>query len=210
MSVTSALVSFAAVAALLTVVPGLDTAYVLRTALVSGRRPAFAAALGIGTGALAWGAAAAVGVSALLTASTVAYTALRVAGAAYLVWLGVQMIRSTLRRREPGGPDGPGDAVSSVRAWWRGTLTNLLNPKVGAFYLAVIPQFLPEQAPPLLMGMALALVHNAEGMLWFTALILAAHGVRGWLRRPSVHRAIDRVTGTALIGFGLKLAVSPR
>ena len=205
MSVLSALLSFAAVAALLTIVPGLDTAYVLRTAIVGGRRPAFAAALGIGTGSLVWGAAAAVGVSALLTASTVAYTALRVAGAVYLVWLGVQMIR----RATPATPESDGEH-GAWRAWRRGILTCLLNPKVGAFYLAVIPQFLPEQAPPLLMGLALALVHNVEGMLWFTALILAAHGVRGWLRRPAVHRAIDRITGTALIGFGVKLAVSPR
>ncbi|GAA3396924.1 LysE family translocator [Cryptosporangium minutisporangium] len=211
MTVTSALVSFAAVAALLTIVPGLDTAFVLRTAMVGGRRPAFAAAVGIGTGSLAWGAAAAVGVSALLTASTVAYTALRIAGAGYLVWLGVQLIRETLGRRATAAarPETTG-ASSAWRAWRRGVLTNLLNPKVGAFYVAVIPQFLPEQAPHLLMGLALALVHNAEGMLWFTGLILAAHSVRGWLRRPTVQRAIDRVTGTALIGFGLKLAASPR
>ncbi|SHN46254.1 LysE family translocator [Cryptosporangium aurantiacum] len=211
MSVTSALVSFAVVAALLTIVPGLDTAYVLRTAIVGGRRPAFAAAAGIGTGSLAWGAAAAVGVSALLTASTLAYTALRITGAAYLVWLGVQLIRETLGRRgaTAAAPE-PTDSDGAWRAWRRGVLTNLLNPKVGAFYLAVIPQFLPEHAPHLLMGLALALVHNAEGMLWFTALILGAHAVRGWLRRPVVHRAIDRVTGTALIGFGLKLAAAPR
>ncbi|MFG1927145.1 LysE family translocator [Cryptosporangium sp. NPDC048952] len=218
MTVTSALLSFAAVAALLTIVPGLDTAYVLRTAVVGGRRPAFAAALGIGTGSLAWGAAAAVGVSTLLTASTVAYTALRIAGATYLIWLGAHMLHSTLagprRRRAPGTPaareSGADERVGSRRAWARGALTCLLNPKVGAFYIAVIPQFLPEQAPPLLMGLALALVHNAEGMLWFTALILAAHGMRGWLRRPAVHRAIDRIAGTALIAFGLKLAASPR
>ncbi|TQS45921.1 LysE family translocator [Cryptosporangium phraense] len=221
----SALVSFAVVAALLTIVPGLDTTYVLRTAIVSGRRPAFAAAVGIGTGALAWGAAAAVGVSALLTASTVAYTVLRVAGAAYLVFLGVQLIRETLgpRAATPGpgaGSAGAGSAGAGAggagagrdggwRAWRRGVLTNLLNPKVGAFYLAVIPQFLPEHAPHLLMGLLLALVHNAEGMLWFTGLILAAHTLRRWLSRPAVRRAIDRVTGTALIGFGLKLAATP-
>jgi threonine/homoserine/homoserine lactone efflux protein len=95
------------------------------------------------------------------------------------------------------------------RAWRRGVLTNLLNPKVGAFYLAVIPQFLPAHTPHLAMGLLLALVHNAEGMAWFTLLILAAHTLRGWLARRSVQRAIDRLTGTALVGFGLKLALSP-
>jgi len=213
-TVTSALVSFAAVAALLTIVPGLDTAYVLRTAIVGGRRAAFAAAFGIGTGSLAWGAAAALGVSALLTASTVAYTALRVAGALYLGWLGVALIRSTLARPRPAAgteAEAPGRGEHGAwRAWRRGVLTSLLNPKVGAFYVAVIPQFLPEHVPHLVMGLALALVHNAEGMLWFTVLILGAHAVRGWLRRPVVGRVIDRVTGTALIGFGVKLAASPK
>lgn len=209
MTVTSALVSFAAVAALLTIVPGLDTAYVLRTAITRGRTQAFAAALGIGTGTFVWGAAAAVGVSALLTASTIAYDALRVAGALYLVFLGVQLIRETFGRARPGA-DTEAIADSAWRAWRRGVLTCLLNPKVGAFYVAVIPQFLPEGVPHLAMGLALALVHDVEGMLWFSVLILAAHGVRGWLRRPSIARTIDRVTGTALIGFGVRLAVSPQ
>ncbi|MFI5956186.1 LysE family translocator [Cryptosporangium sp. NPDC051539] len=209
MSVISALVSFALVAALLTIVPGLDTTYVLRTAIVSGRRAAFAAATGIGTGALAWGVAAAVGVSALLTASTIAYTALRVAGASYLLWLGVQLIRATLGKHRAEAETDDDRRATAWQAWRRGVLTNLLNPKVGAFYLAVIPQFLPEGAPHLVMGVALALVHNAEGMVWFSALILAAHGVRGWLRRPSVRHAIDRVTGTALIAVGLKVALTP-
>ena len=210
MTVTSALLSFALVAGLLTLVPGLDTALVLRTAITQGRRPAFAAALGIGTGSLVWGATAAVGVSALLTASTLAYTALRLAGAVYLLWLGGQLIRETFGRRAAPPDDTPAPAGGGAwRAWRRGALTNLLNPKVGAFYLAVIPQFLPAHAPHLAMGLLLALVHNAEGMAWFTLLILAAHTLRGWLERTSVRRAIDRLTGMALVGFGLKLALSP-
>jgi threonine/homoserine/homoserine lactone efflux protein len=100
----SSVLSFAVVSGLMTMVPGLDTALVLRTAITQGRRHAFAAALGINTGALVWGAAAAVGVSALLTASTTAYTIVRIAGAAYMVWLGGKMLWAALRRDAPLDP----------------------------------------------------------------------------------------------------------
>nr|WP_216911414.1 LysE family transporter [Nocardia noduli] len=92
----------------------------------------------------------------------------------------------------------------------RGLGTNLLNPKVGVFYVAMLPQFLPDGVPPLLMGCALAVVHNIEGMLWFTALITVAELARTWLSRDSVRRAMDAVTGVVLVGFGVKLASSHR
>lgn len=95
-------------------------------------------------------------------------------------------------------------------AWARGALTNLLNPKIGVFYVALLPQFLPQEAPPLLGGLLLAMVHNAEGMLWFTVLIFGAGAARSWLERPPARRVIDRVTGTVLVGFGLRLALSPQ
>ncbi|GIG59388.1 lysine transporter LysE [Longispora fulva] len=197
----TSLASFALVAGLLTLMPGLDTALVLRTAVAQGRAAAFATALGINVGALIWGAAAAVGVSALLAASQLAYTVLRFVGAGYLVWLGVGM----LRRR--GTPDLTPPAPNVRRAWVRGLTTNLLNPKIGAFYVAMLPQFIPAESSHLAMGLLLALVHDLEGMAWFTVLICGAHAVRGWLGRRAVRRALDRVTGAALIGFGAKLAL---
>ncbi|MEU7001928.1 LysE family translocator [Nonomuraea sp. NPDC046570] len=203
---TSALLSFAVVAGFLTIVPGLDTALVLRSAVTQGRGQAFATALGVNTGVLVWGAAAAVGVSALLTASHLAYTVLRYAGAAYMVWFGVSMILKARRgAAEPVEQDGAGGLG---RAWLRGTLTNLLNPKIGVFYVALLPQFIPPDVPPLAMGLLLALVHNVEGMAWFTLLIFGTGLVRAWVQRPAVRRAVDRVTGTALIAFGVKLALS--
>jgi threonine/homoserine/homoserine lactone efflux protein len=210
MTVTSALAGFAVVAALVTVVPGLDTALVLRTALVRGAGHALAAALGVNTGALAWGVAAAVGVSALLTASETAFTVLRVAGAAYMVWLGLGLLRAALRR---------GPAATTQRDAWRGgrwaayrrgLSTNLLNPKVGAFYVAVLPQFVPHEVSPLLMGVLLALVHDALGMAWFGLLIAAAAAMSSVLRRPAVQRGVDAVTGTALVGLGIRLGLSSR
>ncbi|MGY0231070.1 LysE family translocator [Longispora urticae] len=196
----TSIASFALVAGLLTIMPGLDTALVLRTAVAQGRAAAFATAFGIGVGALIWGAAAAVGVSALLAASQLAYTVLKFVGAAYLVWLGIGM----LRRRAT--PDVEAPAPSVRRAWLRGMTTNLLNPKIGAFYVAMLPQFIPADSSHLAMGLLLALVHDIEGMIWFTLLICGAHAVRGWLGRRAVRKALDRVTGAALIGFGAKLA----
>lgn len=88
--------------------------------------------------------------------------------------------------------------------------TNLLNPKVGVFYMAMIPQFIPPDVSPALMGTALALVHNLEGPVFFSAIIWGTHAARSWLRTPAVVRAIDRVTGTVLIGFGVALAAEAR
>lgn len=210
-TVPHALASFALVAALMTIVPGLDTAYVLRTAISRGRRHAYAAALGINAGCLAWGVAAAVGASALLTASEVAFRALTLAGAAYLVLLGTQMFRASFRPHAEVDVDTDALAPWSV---WRtcatGVGTNLLNPKIGVFYLATIPLFIPAGVPPLPMGVALAVVHNVIGLAWFT-LIIAATGWAGrWLRRPRVGRVTDRVTGGALVLVGVRMAAGAR
>ena len=221
--------SFAVVAGLVTIIPGLDTALVVRTTVTQGRRRGFAAAFGINTGVLVWGVAAAAGVSALLAASQLAYDVVRAAGAAYLVWLGTTMLWRTWTRRDTAVRDTavrgtarreataadaqpvtsrPQDSV--VRTWLRGTTANLLNPKIGAFYLAMLPQFIPAHASHLLMGLALAGIHDAEGFIWFTALISAVHFARGFLDSNRVHKIMDRITGTVLIGFGLKLALSSR
>ncbi|QIS03861.1 LysE family translocator [Nocardia brasiliensis] len=207
MSVGTAVVSFAVVAGLLTLVPGLDTALVLRAAVVRGTRGAFATAAGVGTGLLVWGAAATAGVSVLLTTSQVAYTVLRVAGALYLIWLGLTSLRTAWRRDGAVGwePDAdPGGGL--VRAWARGALSNLLNPKVGVFYLAMLPQFLPPHAPHLLMGLSLTMIHIIEGLVWWTVLICVVRAARAWLSRVSVKRAMEAVTGSVLLALGVKLA----
>lgn len=208
MTVLDALGSFAVVAAVLTIIPGLDTALVLRSALTQSRRQAWATAAGICAGAFVWGLAAAVGVSALLAASTVAFTALRIVGAAYMIWLGGRLLWPALRRT----PEAPvSEVVVPVSAWAgfrRGLLTNLLNPKVGAFYVATIPQFLPTDVAHLPMGLALAGVHVVETLLWFGGIILFASLVRRFLTRRSTQRAIDGGTGSVLVGFGVKLALS--
>lgn len=207
MTTTSALLGFALVAGLLTITPGLDTALVLRAALTQDRVRAYATAAGICGGLLIWGVAAAVGISALLAASTLAYDGLRIVGAGYMVWLGIGLLRSA-RRGEGHGEDARPSTATGLQGFRRGLLTNVLNPKIGAFYIAVLPQFLPESMSAIAMGALLAAAHVALSLLWFTVLILAASRMRGFLTRPSAQRALDGGTGLVLVGFGLRLGLT--
>ncbi|MEU8919880.1 LysE family translocator [Kitasatospora sp. NPDC048545] len=204
MEMTTALWSFALVVGLLTLTPGLDTALVLRTSALAGRRQAWGVVLGIQTGTLIWGTLTSAGVTALLTASQVAYEVLRWAGAAYLVWMGIGMLRD---RGAPAAAEEEPQVGGFRYGWRRGTLTNLLNPKVGVFYVAVLPQFIPAGVPHFAAGVALTCVHVVEGLLWSTVLVGFARVLRGWLRRPAARRLMDRVTGAVVVGFGVKLAV---
>ena len=189
MTFPQAVLSFAAVAGLLTLVPGIDTSIVLRAGLTRRRAAAFATAAGVCCGALAWGAAAAVGASALLAASDIAYRALTLAGAAYMAWLGASLIWKTTSRKGAAGPHLPADpapAHDGTRwgAWLKGAATNLLNPKVGVFYVATIPQFIPAGMSPLAMGLLLAAVHGVMAMCWFALIIIGTGFASKWLRSP--------------------------
>ena len=209
-TVGAAVLGFAVVAAVLTLTPGLDTALVLRAALASGRRQAAATAGGIVAGLLVWGAAAAVGISALLTASELAFDLLRYAGAAYLVWFGARLLRRAARPRPADPLPDDASGQSTWRAARLGLLTNLLNPKVGVFYVALLPQFVPTGSEPLAVGLLLAAVHGAISLAWFTLLIVLADVLGRWLRRPRTARVVDGLTGAALIGVGAKLALADR
>lgn len=208
MTITDALLQFALVAALLTLIPGMDTVLVLRTAVSRGHAPAFATAAGICTGTVAWGLAAAAGASALLAASETAFTALKFAGAGYMAWLGITVFLKSFRKGTSPGAEAVAGAAGLRTNWLSGVTTSLLNPKVGVFYMAMIPQFLPADAPPLLMGILLPLVHNAEAMLWFAAIIAATHRARRWLHSPAVGKATDRVAGVFLLAFAAKIATT--
>lgn len=209
MTIADALLQFALVAAVLTLVPGMDTVLVLRTAISRGHAPAFATAAGICAGTVAWGLAAAIGASALLAASETAFTVLKLAGAAYMAWLGFSMLVKSLRPGSAPAAVQPGTAAGAVRTdWFTGLTTSLLNPKVGVFYMAMIPQFMPADAPALLMGTLLPLVHNAEAMVWFAVIILATHHTRRWLQSPTAGKVTDRIAGVVLIGFAARIATT--
>jgi threonine/homoserine/homoserine lactone efflux protein len=201
----SSVLAFTAFAALLTITPGLDSVLVLRTAAARGPKPAYAAGVGVCMGVLIWAVAGGLGISALLTASRTAYDVLRIVGAAYLALLGGRLLVRSFRPASLDGGEPPvGPGVSAWSALRTGLATNLLNPKVGVFYLSVLPQFLPA-GDAALGAAALGGIHAAEGMLWFGLLILTVGRVGSWLRRPVVARWLDRVVGLAFLGFGARL-----
>ncbi len=207
MTVTSALLAFAVVATLMTLVPGVDTALILRSAVTRSRIDALVAALGICSGVFVWGIMAAAGASAVLAASQLAYQLLTYAGAAYLIFLGGQMIYRSLRRKEVAATQVV-VATSRWKAFGTGLVTNLLNPKIGVFYIAAIPQFTPADVNALLMGIALSTVHVVLTLAWAGVLILGASLAGKWLSTPKAVTWMDRITGTVLVGFGLKVALS--
>jgi threonine/homoserine/homoserine lactone efflux protein len=209
MTTAQALLAFSVAAGLLTITPGLDTALVLRTAAAEGWRRALAAAVGIGLGCLAWGAAAAFGAGALLVASHAAYTALKWAGAAYLVWLGVNLLRKPRGSFDTGTGAAPLSG-GLLAALGKGFWNNLLNPKVGVFYVSFLPQFIPTGASPAAFGLLLAGMHVAMGLVWAGGLILATAPIARALRKPGVVQWLDRVTGGVFVAFGVRIALERR
>lgn len=205
MTILQALLAYSLAAALLTLTPGLDTALILRTAAVDGPRRAGMAAAGIVLGCLVWGAGVALGLGALLMASQTAFTALKWAGAAYLVWLGLNLI---LKPRKAFVLEGaPTRAEISGWAWLRrGLLTNLLNPKVGVFYVSFLPQFLPDGVAVGPFLFLLAALHAVMGGAWCAALIAATTPLSRVLKGPAVVTWLDRVTGGVFVAFAAKLA----
>jgi threonine/homoserine/homoserine lactone efflux protein len=205
----TAMLAFAAGAALVTITPGLDTVLVLRTTVSSGRRAGLLAGLGVNLGCLTWATASAVGLTALLATSRFAFDALRIAGACYLCWLGARAIW-TSRRTAAAPTQGPDETMSGMSggtALRQGLVTNLLNPKVGLLYMSLLPQFIPDGAPILWTSLLFAAIHNIESMLWFTIIILAAGAAHSTLIRPAIKRRVQQLTGIAFIGFGLRLAL---
>ena len=209
MSIEQALLSFTLAAGLLTITPGLDTALVLRTAAVEGGKQAMLAGVGICFGCLLWGVVASFGLSALLAVSGFAYNVLRIVGAIYLGYLGIRLFIRAFAFTSPNRAVEPVlDNAADSSAWLkRGLLTNLLNPKVGVFYLSFLPQFIPTGVQVWSFSMLLALIHATEGILWFLLLTNATELLSGWLKQRRVVMALDSAMGAIFIAFGLKLAL---
>jgi threonine/homoserine/homoserine lactone efflux protein len=209
MTVVQALSAYVVAAGLLTITPGLDTALILRTAAVEGPKRAAFAALGINIGCLIWGAAVALGLGALLAASALAFNVLKWVGAAYLVWLGLNLLLKPRDRFELAGGEtrGGGGDLTWMR---RGFLTNLLNPKIGIFYVSFLPQFLPTGVAAAPFIFLLAVIHVLIGSCWSATLIAGTRPIAGILQRAPVVRWLDRLTGGVFLGFGVKLALEPR
>ncbi|WP_313713981.1 LysE family translocator [Pseudomonas sp.] len=206
MPIVDNLIAFTLAATLLTLTPGLDTALILRTATVEGRKQGMRAALGINAGCLLWGAAVAFGLGALIAVSELAYNILKYCGAAYLAWLGVNMLLRPRRSLAPAGEEGQRTAN-----WFlKGMLGNLLNPKVGIFYVSFLPQFIPQGQPLVAWTFGLVSIHVVLGLLWAMALIGATRPLAGLLRRGKVIQWMDRATGLVFVLFAARLALGKR
>lgn len=206
MSIMDALLAFSFAAVLLTLTPGLDTALVLRTATVEGRKQAVRAALGISAGCLIWGVAVAFGLGALVAVSELAYNILKYCGAAYLSWLGINML---LRPRKQFAVAETSD--KPAENWFlKGVLGNALNPKVGIFYVSFLPQFIPQGHSPVIWTFALVSIHMVIGIIWSMMLIGATRPLAALLRKEKVIRWLDRTTGMIFLLFAARLAFSKR
>lgn len=198
--------AFTAAAAVLTVTPGLDMALVLRTAASEGPSRAMLAGLGIVAGLFAWGLTAAVGLGALLAASEFGYAVLRWVGATYLLWLGARLLMNP--RRTASLDEAAPEADRSGGRWFlRGFLTNVLNPKVGVFYVSFLPQFIPAGADVSTVSVLLTAIHAGLTLLWFAVLIGATQPLSRLLRDGATTAWLDRVTGGIFVAFAARLAL---
>ncbi|WAU74454.1 LysE family translocator [Acinetobacter sp. TR11] len=191
---------------ILTITPGLDTTLIIRTATLEGKTKAFQAALGINLGCIVWGVIVACGLGALLMTSDLAFNALKWIGAIYLTWLGLNLIlkpRSQLASLN-------NSAVTTQNWFMKGFWGNLLNPKVGIFYISFLPQFIPQSASPVIWTMSLVMIHVVIGLIWSIFLIAAMQSISAYLKQPKFIRYTDRITGSIFILFALKLAFSKR
>ncbi|GGM77952.1 threonine transporter RhtB [Longimycelium tulufanense] len=205
---TEILLAFAALSLLLAVAPGPDILLVLRSTVKAGWRAGVLTAVGAAVGSMWWAVAAAVGLAAVLQTWSVGYTVIRVAGALYLVSLGVQALVRRAVEQAPAQPEPEPGAMDRWRAWRAGFLSAMLNPKIGLFFLAVVPQFLPHDQPVAAMTLLFGAVDAVVALVWLTLVAVAAGRLMRWLSRPRVGSALDRCTGVALTGLGVATLAS--
>jgi threonine/homoserine/homoserine lactone efflux protein len=192
---------FLAVSAIVVITPGVDMALVTKNALLHGRAAARATALGVNLGIFLWTLAAALGLAAVIAASAAAFTAIKLAGALYLVYLGVRALLGSHERAA---------VVARGSAFRQGLASNLLNPKIAVFFTSLLPQFVDAAHARPQDLLLLGVLFNCMGVVWLlTYAELAARG-RDVLGRPRVKRTLDRLTGVALVGLGARLAFERR
>ena len=203
---------FIVAATLLTITPGVDTAMVLRTSTSCGPRNGAAASAGICLGLLVWGMSAAFGLTALLAASELAFNIVKWAGAAYLVYLGIKLLMKprTSLTVDRASLDSPTNNRGNMGAFYKGLLSNILNPKVGVFYVTFLPQFIPHGVNVAGFSILLASIHVLITLVWFAFLIALTVPLGRFLSQPRVVRNLDRLTGCVFVGFGAKLALAKR
>lgn len=207
-------------AVLLVLAPGPDFAVVTKNCLAygrHGRRPGLATSFGVVSSLLIQGSAAALGVAAVLMRSAIAFTVLKVVGALYLGYLGLQALRAALIRRDAGADTptvaGASTAVDTrvlARTFRQGFLSNITNPKVLAFYLSLLPQFVDPGRAVVPQVLILSLTHAALALLWLLVVVFVLDRLHRVMQRPRVRRTLEGLTGLALVGFGIRLATAAR
>jgi threonine/homoserine/homoserine lactone efflux protein len=197
--------AFTLAAVLIVLLPGPDTLVVVRSLVRGGRRLAYRTVLGVLSGLMVWVVTAALGLSAVLRASHDGYFGLRIAGACYLVFLGARSLRSSAAQ-SPEPAAGPRKLRTGYAA---GLLTDLLNPKVGVFFVTFLPGFIPHGEPVGYLSLLLGAIFIVLTGAYFVLLLAASKPVLRWLATTHIRRRLDRCTGLVLIGFGLRLALEP-
>lgn len=210
---TSTLVAFVPAAALLVITPGPDMALIMKNALTRGRRAALTTAFGIAVGLLMWTGASVLGIVAVLHSSEIAFTILRLAGAAYLVYLGVTAFLSL--RSAPSGEEHsspPSGRLLAPRGspFTQGLLSNVFNPKIAVFFTSFIPQFVAPGPSAVAQSVTLAGIFVTMGLVWLASYALFASTASEFLRRPMINKGLTVATGCVLIAFGLGLALGVR
>ena len=203
--------AFLGVAAFILITPGPDTALVTKNALIYGRRAGLATAFGVAAGLLVWTIASALGIAAVVHASATAYETLKLIGAAYLVWLGIQALRSA-GRHATARPEAEAGVrrLDARRGFRQGLISNLANPKIAVLFTSLLPQFIGGGHRVLLPFLLLGGLFVAMTVTWLSGYALAAAKAGGLLTRPRVKAALDRVTGFVLVALGLRLATESR
>jgi threonine/homoserine/homoserine lactone efflux protein len=206
------LAAFLGISALVICTPGQDTALTIRNTLAGGRRGGLLTALGVSSGQAVWAVATSAGVAALIVASEPVFLALKLAGAAYLVYLGCQALWSALvgSHRRGTVPRRGGGALPHRRAYRQGVISNLGNPKMAVFFTSLLPQFAPTGGGAFAVLLALGLVFCTLTLVWLSVYAVVVARVGDVLRRPSVRRVLDAITGAVLVALGLRLAFERR
>jgi threonine/homoserine/homoserine lactone efflux protein len=209
----SSLAAFVGISILVIVAPGQDMALVTRNTLLAECKSGMFTALGVVTGLTLWSIAAAVGLAALLRASEPAFLAVKLVGAAYLVFLGAQALYSAFVRNGSERSEGRAASrgqLSTVGAFRQGVISNLGNPKIAVFFTGLLPQFAARGQANFLTMILLGLLFCALTLLWLTGYASVISRAGDFLRRPRIRRAIEGLTGTVLLAFGLRLATEHR
>ena len=198
---------------LVIVTPGPDTALTIRNTLLGARRGGVFTALGVVTGQAVWAVATSAGVAALLVASEPAFAAVKLFGAAYLVFLGSQALLAAIRARgwkDAAMGEHPTRRLAPAKAYRQGVISNLGNPKMAAFFPSLLPQFAPQGEATFSALLLLGLVFCALTLVWLTCYAFAVAKAGDVMRRPRIRRAIEGLTGAVLLALGLRLATAQK